>query len=165
MPGSGFLTGAKHLHAPNIAPRPSSGRFARLGRCKKAQDVQFVPAPGQPVAAAVSPRGNAVRCRYLGTACACNAQLLAAGVPWPSDGEMRMTHRCTVETLGEEPRGSAAWSRLWRNGWASMRAALACVEEGAILHACEHGESRTLEAYRNPLDDHLPEVVRELVLR
>lgn len=70
-----------------------------------------------------------------------------------------------IERLGAEPYGRPTWSHVWRSGWASLRSALACDEEGAILDACEHGESRTLEAYRNALDDPLPEFVRELVLR
>jgi uncharacterized protein (TIGR02284 family) len=70
-----------------------------------------------------------------------------------------------IERLGAQPHGRAASSHAWRSGWASLRAALACDDPGAILDACEHGESRTLEAYRNALDDPLPEFVRELVLR
>ena len=54
---------------------------------------------------------------------------------------------------------------FWRSGWAGLRAALARGEDAAILDACERGESWILEAYRNALDDHLPEFVRETVLR
>lgn len=54
---------------------------------------------------------------------------------------------------------------FWRSGWAGLRAALACGDYGAILEACERGESWILEAYRNTLDDHLPDFVREAVLR
>ncbi|HVS76933.1 MAG TPA: PA2169 family four-helix-bundle protein [Steroidobacteraceae bacterium] len=52
-----------------------------------------------------------------------------------------------------------------RSGWAGLRAALARGEERAILDACERGESWILEAYRNALDDHLPDSVRDAVLR
>ena len=70
-----------------------------------------------------------------------------------------------VEQLGgtRQPHGAAAG--FWRSGWAGLRAALARGEDGAILDACERGESWILEAYRNALDDHLPEFVRETVLR
>jgi uncharacterized protein (TIGR02284 family) len=70
-----------------------------------------------------------------------------------------------IDPLGAEIDRPPAWVHLRRSGWASLRPALACNEEGAILEACEHGESRTLEAYRNALDDHLPDSVREVVLR
>jgi uncharacterized protein (TIGR02284 family) len=54
---------------------------------------------------------------------------------------------------------------FWRSGWAGLRAALALGEDEAILDACERGESWILEAYRNALDDHLPDFVRDTVLR
>ena len=43
--------------------------------------------------------------------------------------------------------------------------ALARDEDGAILDVCERGLSWILEAYRNVRDDHLPDVVRDTVLR
>lgn len=64
---------------------------------------------------------------------------------------------------GRQPNGAVAG--FWRSGWAGLRAALARGEEGAILDACERGGSWILEAYRNALDDHLPESVRDAVLR
>jgi uncharacterized protein (TIGR02284 family) len=64
---------------------------------------------------------------------------------------------------GRQPEGAVAG--FWRSGWAGLRAALARGEDGAILDACERGESWILEAYRNALDDHLPDFVRETVQR
>ena len=64
---------------------------------------------------------------------------------------------------GHEARGTAA--SFWRSGWSGLRVALARGEDGAILDACERGESWILEAYRNALDDHLPDFVRDAVLR
>ncbi|MDE2049734.1 MAG: PA2169 family four-helix-bundle protein [Gammaproteobacteria bacterium] len=70
-----------------------------------------------------------------------------------------------VERLGggRQPHGAVAG--FWRSGWAGLRAALARGEDGAILDACERGESWILEVYRNALDDHLPDFVRDAVLR
>ena len=70
-----------------------------------------------------------------------------------------------VERLGGERQAHGAVAGFWRSGWAGLRAALARADEGAILDACERGESWVLEAYRNALDDHLPDFVRETVLR
>lgn len=70
-----------------------------------------------------------------------------------------------LERLGAAPQAHGAVSAFWRSGWKGLRAALARGEDGAILDACERGESWILEAYRNALDDHLPDFVRETVLR
>jgi uncharacterized protein (TIGR02284 family) len=70
-----------------------------------------------------------------------------------------------VEQLGGTRLAHGAVAGFWRSGWAGLRAALARGEDAAILDACERGESWILEAYRNALDDHLPEFVRETVLR
>jgi uncharacterized protein (TIGR02284 family) len=67
--------------------------------------------------------------------------------------------------LGGECQAHGAVAGFWRSGWAGLRAALARNEDSAILEACERGESWILEAYRNALDDHLPDLVREVVLR
>jgi uncharacterized protein (TIGR02284 family) len=64
---------------------------------------------------------------------------------------------------GRQARGALAG--FGRSGWAGLRAALVRGEDGAILDACERGESWILEAYRNALDDHLPDFVRDTVLR
>jgi uncharacterized protein (TIGR02284 family) len=70
-----------------------------------------------------------------------------------------------VAALGGERESHGAVAGLRRGGWADLRAALARDEDGAILDACERGQSWILEAYRNALDDHLPDVVRDTVLR
>lgn len=73
--------------------------------------------------------------------------------------------RALIERLGDAPQAHGAVSRFWRSGWKGLRAALARGEDGAILDACERGESWILEAYRNTLDDHLPDFVRDALLR
>jgi uncharacterized protein (TIGR02284 family) len=70
-----------------------------------------------------------------------------------------------IERLGVTPQARAASAVLARSGWAGLRAALARADDEAILDACERGESWILEAYRNALDDHLPDFVRDAVLR
>ena len=61
-----------------------------------------------------------------------------------------------------EPYGTTA---VAHHRWAELRAGLACHEDGVILDECERGASRTLEVYRNALDDPLPDLVRAIVLR
>jgi uncharacterized protein (TIGR02284 family) len=70
-----------------------------------------------------------------------------------------------VARLGGGRQAHGAVAGFWRSGWAGLRAALARAEDGAILDACERGVSWMLEAYRNALDDHLPDFVRDAVLR
>jgi uncharacterized protein (TIGR02284 family) len=70
-----------------------------------------------------------------------------------------------VEQLGGECQAHGAVAGSRRSGWTGLRAALARGEDGAILDACERGASGILEAYRNALDDHLPDFVRDAVLR
>ena len=70
-----------------------------------------------------------------------------------------------VERIGGTPQTHGAVPGFWRSGWAGLRLALARAEDGAILDAVERGESWILEAYRNALDDHLPDFVRDAVLR
>jgi uncharacterized protein (TIGR02284 family) len=69
-----------------------------------------------------------------------------------------------VERLGGGRQAQRVAAAFWRSGWTGLRAALARGEDGAILDACERGESWILEAYRNTLDDHLPDFVRAAVL-
>jgi uncharacterized protein (TIGR02284 family) len=70
-----------------------------------------------------------------------------------------------VKRLGGAHHTHGAAGAVWRSGWAGLRAALARGEDEAILDRCERGESWILEAYRNALDDHLPDFVRDAVLR
>lgn len=70
-----------------------------------------------------------------------------------------------LERLGGGHQAYGSVAGFWRSGWTGLRIALARGEDGAILDACERGESWILEAYRNALDDHLPDFVRDAVLR
>lgn len=70
-----------------------------------------------------------------------------------------------VEGLGGGRSAHGAVAGFWRSGWEGLRTALARAEDGAILDSCERGVSWILEAYRNALDDHLPDFVRDAVLR
>jgi uncharacterized protein (TIGR02284 family) len=70
-----------------------------------------------------------------------------------------------IEQLGGGRQAHGAVAGFWRSGWAGLRVALARGEDGAILDACERGESWILEAYRNALDGYLPDFVRDTVLR
>jgi uncharacterized protein (TIGR02284 family) len=70
-----------------------------------------------------------------------------------------------VERLGGTPRAHGVMPGCRRSGWAGLRFALARADHRAILDACERGESWILQAYRNALDDHLPDFVRDAVLR
>ena len=71
----------------------------------------------------------------------------------------------TVWGLGGVVPGCSRSGGPWSDRWSALGQALACAREGEILEALERGESRTLEAYRNALDDYLPEGVREVVTR
>src|SRR5450756_417053 len=44
-----------------------------------------------------------------------------------------------------------------RRGWINLRAALAVLDDEALMDQCEHGGDHALEVYRNALDDPLPE--------
>jgi uncharacterized protein (TIGR02284 family) len=70
-----------------------------------------------------------------------------------------------VRLLGGDPEPLGSPSPGAHRRWVSLRAALACNEDGVILDVCERGESRSLEVYRNALDDPLPDLVRAVVLR
>ncbi len=52
-----------------------------------------------------------------------------------------------------------------RRGWMNLHVALTQNTDEALVDECEHGEDHALEVYRNALDDHLPEFVRQVVLR
>jgi uncharacterized protein (TIGR02284 family) len=69
-----------------------------------------------------------------------------------------------VRRLGGDPEAHGPLLSLSRRGWDNLSATLACSDDRAILDACERGESRLLEVYRNALDDHLPDFVRSVVL-
>jgi uncharacterized protein (TIGR02284 family) len=69
-----------------------------------------------------------------------------------------------IMQLGGDPaaRGRIVGSR---RGWANLNTTLTQNTDEALLAACEHGEDHALEVYRNALDDHLPDPVRQVVLR
>jgi uncharacterized protein (TIGR02284 family) len=70
-----------------------------------------------------------------------------------------------VLLLGGDPQPQGTVAAGSHRTWVDLRAALACHEDGVILDECERGESRSLEVYRNALDDPLPDLVRAVVLR
>ena len=52
-----------------------------------------------------------------------------------------------------------------RRGWVTLPATLTQNNDDSLVDECERGEDHALEVYRNALDDHLPEFVRQVVLR
>lgn len=70
-----------------------------------------------------------------------------------------------ITQLGGDPAMRGRLLGAPRRGWANLHAALTQDSDAALLDQCEHGEDHALEVYRNALDDHLPEFVRQVVLR
>lgn len=70
-----------------------------------------------------------------------------------------------VAQLGGDPGERGKLHGGSRRGWANLHIALTQNDDAALVDECEHGEDHALEVYRNALDDHLPEFVRQLVLR
>jgi len=70
-----------------------------------------------------------------------------------------------IERLGGDPAASGSIRGATRRGWVNLHAALTRNTDEALVEECEHGEDHALEIYRNALDDHLPEFVRQVVLR
>jgi uncharacterized protein (TIGR02284 family) len=68
-----------------------------------------------------------------------------------------------VEQLGGDPASGII--RATPRGWVNLHAALTQNTDEMLVAECEHGEDHALEVYRNALDDHLPEFVRQVVLR
>ena len=70
-----------------------------------------------------------------------------------------------IAGLGGDPaiRGKIVGTE--HRGWATVHAALTQNTDQALIEACAHGEDHALEVYRNALDDHLPEPVRQVILR
>jgi uncharacterized protein (TIGR02284 family) len=73
--------------------------------------------------------------------------------------------RDLIGQLGGDPGARASIPGASRRGWANLRSALALNDDDALVDECEHGEDHALEVYRNALDDHLPDFVRQTVLR
>jgi uncharacterized protein (TIGR02284 family) len=70
-----------------------------------------------------------------------------------------------IAQLGGDPAVRSRLIGATRRGWVNLHAALSKNTDAALLEECEHGEDHALEVYRNALDDHLPESVRQVVLR
>ncbi len=70
-----------------------------------------------------------------------------------------------IAQLGGDPaiRGKIVGAAL--RGWCNLHAALTQNHDDALVDECERGDDHALEVYRNALDDHLPEFVRQVVLR
>jgi uncharacterized protein (TIGR02284 family) len=69
-----------------------------------------------------------------------------------------------IAQLGGDPAAGGKIRGATRRGWANLHAALTQNTDEALVVECEHGEDHALEVYRNALDDHLPEFVRQMVL-
>jgi len=78
-----------------------------------------------------------------------------------ADGELREL----IARLGGDPAAGGKIRGATRRGWVNLHAALTQNTDEALIEECEHGEDHALEVYRNALDDHLPEFVRQVVLR
>jgi uncharacterized protein (TIGR02284 family) len=70
-----------------------------------------------------------------------------------------------IAQLGGDPAARTRIIGATRRGWVNLNTALAQNTDDALLEESEHGEDHALEVYRNALDDHLPELVRRVVLR
>ena len=73
--------------------------------------------------------------------------------------------RGLIGQLGGDPATRGAIFSTNRRGWVTLPAALTQNNDNALVDECERGEDHALEVYRNALDDHLPEFVRQVVLR
>jgi uncharacterized protein (TIGR02284 family) len=70
-----------------------------------------------------------------------------------------------IGQLGGDPAMRGKIFGTTRRGWVNLHAALTQNNDDALVDECEHGEDHALEVYRNALDDHLPEFVRQVLLR
>ncbi len=75
-----------------------------------------------------------------------------------------MELRQLIQQLGGDPAVRGRILGAGRRGWFNLHAALTRNNDAALVEECEHGEDHALEVYRNALDDHLPEFVRQVVL-
>ena len=69
-----------------------------------------------------------------------------------------------IDQLGGAPELTVGNFRVRRRGWLDLHTFTA-EDDDRLIDACERGEDHALEVYRNALDDHLPELVRQVVLR
>ena len=70
-----------------------------------------------------------------------------------------------IAQLGGDPATGGTSAGAARRGWVNLHAAVTANSDEALIEECERSEDRALEVYRNALDDHLPELVRQVVLR
>ncbi len=70
-----------------------------------------------------------------------------------------------IARLGGDPARREKIVGAAHRGWVNLHAALTQNDDNALVDECERGEDYALEVYRNALDDHLPEFVRQVVLR
>jgi uncharacterized protein (TIGR02284 family) len=73
--------------------------------------------------------------------------------------------RGLIGQLGGDPSMSGKILSTPRRAWVSLSDTLRQNNDEALVDECERGEDHALEIYRNALDDHLPEFVRQVVLR
>jgi uncharacterized protein (TIGR02284 family) len=73
--------------------------------------------------------------------------------------------RDLIAQLGGDPAMRARILGADHRGWANLRSVLVLNDDDALVDECEHGDDHALEVYRNALDDHLPDAVRQTVLR
>src|SRR5579871_1685129 len=73
--------------------------------------------------------------------------------------------RGLIGQLGGDPAMSGRILSVNRRAWLNLQAALMQNADEALLDECERSEDHALEVYRNALDDHLPEFVRQVVLQ
>jgi uncharacterized protein (TIGR02284 family) len=90
-------------------------------------------------------------------------QLFAARAAWcaMAAGELRKL----IGTLGGDPGMHGMILIAARDAWLDLRAALSLNDDDVLLDQCERGDDHALEVYRNALDDHLPEFVRQVISR
>jgi uncharacterized protein (TIGR02284 family) len=70
-----------------------------------------------------------------------------------------------IAQLGGDPAAHGKILGATRRGWVNLHGSLKQNADDALIEECQHGEDHALEVYRNALDDHLPESVRQVVLR
>ena len=73
--------------------------------------------------------------------------------------------RGLIGQLGGDPAIRGKIVSTTRRGWVSLPATLTQNNDDALFDECERGEDHALEVYRNALDDHLPDFVRQVILR
>jgi len=68
-----------------------------------------------------------------------------------------------VRGLGAEPEHSGSLSAALHRGWMDIKAAVIGNDDAAILNECERGEDSAKKAYKEALEQELPDYVRQAV--